>query len=53
MSEAINLTGCKWWEHKNPAYRESCRRQAIRDNIQFKSEYDYLIKQTIDKNQNK
>ncbi len=51
--KTINLTGYKWWEHKNPAYREACRLQAIRDNIQFKSEYDFFIKQTVNKNQNK
>jgi hypothetical protein len=50
MNEAINLTGYKWWEHKNPSYRESCRRQAIRDGVQFKSEYDFFIKQTVKKN---
>ena len=41
-----NFTGNKWWEHKNPSYRESCKRQAIRELIVLKSNYDYFIKRT-------
>ena len=41
-----SLTGHRWWEQKNPAYRESCKRQASKDTIELKGQYDYFIKQT-------
>jgi hypothetical protein len=40
------LTGLRWWEQKNLAYRESCRKQAIRETIELKGNYDYLITKT-------
>jgi hypothetical protein len=44
-----NFTGYKWWEQKNPAYKEACRRQAIKETIKLKGQYDYFIKQTVSK----
>ena len=41
-----NFTGNKWWEQKNPSYRESCKKQAIRELIISKGQYDYFIKRT-------
>jgi len=41
-----NFTGYRWWEQKNPAYREACRRKASRELIELKIGYDYFIKQT-------
>jgi len=44
-----NFTGNKWWEHKNPDYKEACKRKAIREMIELKGQYDYFIKQTSKK----
>ena len=38
-----HFTGYRWWEHKNPSYKESCRRQAIRELIELKGKYDYFM----------
>jgi hypothetical protein len=40
------FTGFRWWEQKNPSYRESCRKQAIRETIELKGNYDYFITKT-------
>jgi hypothetical protein len=40
------LTGYRWWEQKNPSYREACRRQATNETIELKGQYDYFIKNT-------
>ena len=44
-----NFTGYRYWEQKNPAYREACKRQASKELIELKGEYDYFIKQTVSK----
>lgn len=44
-----NFTGNIWWEQKNPAYREACKRQASRELAELKGQYDYFIKQTSNK----
>ena len=44
-----NFTGNRWWEHKNPSYREACKRQATRELIELKGKYDYFVKQTQNK----
>lgn len=40
------FSGHKWWEQKNPAYREACFRQAVRETIKINKNYNYFIKQT-------
>tara|TARA_R110002126_G_scaffold276360_1_gene421959 strand:- start:17 stop:160 length:144 start_codon:yes stop_codon:yes gene_type:complete len=40
----VILTGYKWWLQKNPAYREACFRKSIKETIELKRQYDYLIK---------
>mgnify|MGYP001084878718 CR=1 FL=1 len=40
------FTGYRWWEQKNPAYREACFRKSIKETIELKGKYDYFIKQT-------
>jgi hypothetical protein len=37
-----NFTGYKWWEQKNPSYREACKRQAVRETIELKEQYDVI-----------
>tara|TARA_R110000737_G_scaffold201389_1_gene220776 strand:+ start:404 stop:544 length:141 start_codon:yes stop_codon:yes gene_type:complete len=44
-----NFTGYKYWEQNNPAYREACRIQAYKELIELKGQYDYFIKQTVNK----
>ena len=41
-----SFSGYRWWEQKNVPYRESCRKQAIKELVELKGNYDYLIKQT-------
>tara|TARA_R110002167_G_scaffold290181_4_gene495222 strand:+ start:170 stop:307 length:138 start_codon:yes stop_codon:yes gene_type:complete len=41
-----DFTGFRWWDQKNPAYRESCKKQASRETIELKSNYDYFITKT-------
>ena len=43
-----NFTCYRWWEQKNPAYREASKRQASVELIEMKIEYDYFIKRTND-----
>jgi hypothetical protein len=43
------FTGFKWWEQENPAYRKACRRQASKELIELKGQYDYFIKKTVSK----
>ena len=38
------FTGFRWWDQKNKAYRESCRKKAIQETIELKINYDYFIK---------
>lgn len=40
----MKFTGYKWWEHKNPSYRESCFRKAIQETRELNAQYTYLIK---------
>ncbi len=40
------FTGERWWEQKNPAYREACFRKASQELIEMNIGYDYFIKQT-------
>jgi len=37
-----NFTGYKWWEQKNLSYREACKRQAVRETIELKEQYDVI-----------
>lgn len=39
----------KWWEQKNPAFRQACFRLASKELIELKGKYDYFIKQTNNK----
>ena len=39
----------KWWKQKNPAYRESCFRKAVKYTVELKGQYDYFIKTTNEK----
>lgn len=43
------FTGYRWWEQTNPAYREACFRQAVRETLQDKISYDFFIKHTSNK----
>lgn len=38
-----SFTGYRWWEHKNPAYRKSCFRQAARETTIHAYERDAII----------
>jgi len=40
----MEFTGYKWWEHKNPAYREACFRKAVQETTELNRQYVYLIK---------
>ncbi len=40
------FTGDKYWEHKNPAYRESCFRKHCNELVILKGKYDFFIKET-------
>ena len=42
----------KWWQQKNPSYREACFRKAVKDTVELKGQYDYFIKIT-NENRNK
>lgn len=44
-----NFTGYKWWEQKNPSYREACFRQAVKETVELKEQYDYFIEQKTSK----
>ena len=46
------FTGYKWWEHKNPTYRESSFRKGIQETIELKGQYDYFIKRENGRNTN-
>tara|TARA_R110000850_G_C9903842_1_gene460027 strand:+ start:471 stop:749 length:279 start_codon:yes stop_codon:yes gene_type:complete len=39
-----NFTGFRWWDQNNPAYKESCKKQAIKETIINTIEYNYFIK---------
>lgn len=41
-----SFTGYKWWEQKNPAYREACKQKASEELIELNGKYNYFIKQT-------
>lgn len=41
-----HFTGYRAWEQTNPAYREACKRQASKELLELKGQYDYFIKQT-------
>ena len=43
-----NFSGKRWWEQKNPAYRESCFRKSLKESVELKGKYDYFIKLTND-----
>ena len=40
------MTGHRWWEQKNPAYRKSCFRKAVEETTELKGQFDFFIKQT-------
>ena len=40
------FSGYRWWEQKNPSFRDACRRKASEELIEMKVEYDYFIKKT-------
>lgn len=44
-----NFTGNRWWEQKNPAYKEACKRKATAELVELKGQYDYFIKKTVGK----
>lgn len=37
------FTGHKWWTQTNPAYKQACFRQARKETLALKCEYDYFI----------
>lgn len=41
-----NFTGYKWWEHKNPAFKQACFNKALKETVELKKQYDYFIKHT-------
>ena len=47
MKSIINFTGYRWWEQKNPSFRECCRKKATQELIEMKIGYDFFIKQTV------
>lgn len=44
------ISGHRWWEHKNPAYRKSCFRQAVKETTIHAFERDAIIQYENQKN---
>lgn len=45
-----NFNGDFWWNEKNPAFRESRKKQATKELIELKGKYDYFMLQKQIKN---